>query len=1044
MSRSEAQGWPPPALQDGGGPIIPPPPTTGTRNSNSAGQKRRNLSLANITIPSAFTNLSILKRKPLPANSPVLAQQRSLSLDSPTLPYPPRQQNLLTPIASPGQAQFVVRDLDNNPHGNSPLIPLSGPIPTSIYSPTASVSIAAPSSSTPNPPPVAPHHIISSAPVASLSSRHDQYSKRHSAKLSLSSILEANDKRQSSIHRRSSTMTTFASRQSGLHLRVETPGHNEMNSWDLSGQMPTTPKSPARKLSNFFGFKTTRSPNADSPSTHFSDSMPVSPLPSDEYGPGARLASPAALDIAKANMIAQGSWIIPQTPSLTLPVSSAHMAELEQELQEISAELANSIKREMELEDEVERMKAEPHAPITETNRRTSDYYSDSGAGSVRYPFGENDGKLEQLERLRRQAEQDKAQLKLDMSQRLQDALRQRREIEERAQTLHEHLQTQTKGQVDNDRVRELEASLVDFQRRLGEERQFRENFQDLVAGMRDEIEQYRLERDNLRDEVVPQMRARIDGLESDASQSEKLTYDHTRMQQELQALKDENQTLVNARRMQMEMQQQQLRFGAISEEGLSPMSPNVGSSLSRSKSFANKTGRTSRSNSASGPDLLRGGSVKEKTYESREALTQKVKDIETQRDALHKALKSMLDRHTYNERRHAKKLRQLEMERDKFMSLTPRRTAFHSEIKHLKDEVSTLRRRGDDALDQKWRCEKGLGGLKMDLDRAQEETSSLRSLLQERDIFIPDRPGSQGTDADSSGSLDKAYGELRTTQALSIARIKEMEAGDGSFNVEANRTLELLKQSISDAESERDRAQSQAEDYRQQAQTLRKSELEHLGKQQNLAAELYASAQRMDELASQVQVQLQSNSHLRQRLAEAIERGERDQKSSKAQISQMQRKLRELEDKLMAAQQHSEETVNRHETEVREMTEAHNAQLQRATTGALTPLRTDSLSLFAARSPRLDNTSSGFGISIAEATKTNQLEKRVQELEKALTDADKEMGEVVSRMNIAQMEVAELQSERDEATQRSRKLQAEMVKEREKVQLLMTMGAGA
>ena len=108
------------------------------------------------------------------------------------------------------------------------------------------------------------------------------------------------------------------------------------------------------------------------------------------------------------------------------------MAELERELQEISAELANSIKREMEPEDEVEKLRSDPPLPAVETSRRTSDYYSDSGAGSVRYPLGDNDGKIEQLERLRRTAEQEKAHLKLDMSQRLQDALRQRREMEEK------------------------------------------------------------------------------------------------------------------------------------------------------------------------------------------------------------------------------------------------------------------------------------------------------------------------------------------------------------------------------------------------------------------------------------------------------------------------------------------------------------------------------------------------------------------------------------------------------------------------------------
>lgn len=57
--------------------------------------------------------------------------------------------------------------------------------------------------------------------------------------------------------------------------------------------------------------------------------------------------------------------------------------------------------------------------------------------------------------------------------------------------------------------------------------------------------------------------------------------------------------------------------------------------------------------------------------------------------------------------------------------------------------------------------------------------------------------------------------------------------------------------------------------------------------------------------------------------------------------------------------------------------------------------------------------TTSGPAMTMAEATKTELLEKRVEELEKALRDADREMEEVVGRMNIAQIEVAELQFEK-------------------------------
>lgn len=76
--------------------------------------------------------------------------------------------------------------------------------------------------------------------------------------------------------------------------------------------------------------------------------------------------------------------------------------------------------------------------------------------------------------------------------------------------------------------------------------------------------------------------------------------------------------------------------------------------------------------------------------------------------------------------------------------------------------------------------------------------------------------------------------------------------------------------------------------------------------------------------------------------------------------------------------------------------------------------------------------------MTMAEATKTELLEKRVEELERALRDADREMEEVVGRMNFAQIEVADLQFERDEAMRQTRRLQADILAEREKVKTLM------
>ena len=64
-------------------------------------------------------------------------------------------------------------------------------------------------------------------------------------------------------------------------------------------------------------------------------------------------------------------------------------------------------------------------------------------------------------------------------------------------------------------------------------------------------------------------------------------------------------------------------------------------------------------------------------------------------------------------------------------------------------------------------------------------------------------------------------------------------------------------------------------------------------------------------------------------------------------------------------------------------------------------------------RSPRLDQTSSGPGVALQDALKTEYLEGKVGQLEKALAEAELEMGEVVGRMNTAQISTAELEGER-------------------------------
>jgi chromosome segregation ATPase len=588
-------------------------------------------------------------------------------------------------------------------------------------------------------------------------------------------------------------------------------------------------------------------------------------------------------------------------------------------------------------------------------------------------------------------------------------------------------------------RVKELEANLENLRRKLSEERQIKENFEDLLDAVKGQIAEHRNERDNLRDEIVPQLRARVEGLETEAAEFQRLTYENTRMQQELQSLKNENNTLVQARRTQTEMQLQGSRINSISEEG-QLMKPGPG--LSR----ANSTARSSLTGGKGG--LTRSNSLKER--ESRESLADRVKDIEAQRDALHRALKNLLERQEFQNRENEKRIKALEYERDQALSGSPRRMGYDREVTNLREEINHLRKRADEALEQKWQCEKGLSGLKMDLDRAEQETSSLRVLLSEHDILVPNAPTEtrknpeiQLNGISTSDALERAYNELQTTHARSLTRIRELEAqGGGKFNPDADEKVKQLQESMAAAEAERDQARREADDHRMQAKSFQTATDAHVKVEKTLADQLRNSAARVEELASQVRLQLASNNSLREKLAEAISRGEREQKSSASKITEMQRRLKNMEDQLVTAQQHTEESVALHEEEVRDLKDSHNTQLQRMKSGvkisAANQTKNSLSPLFMGRSPKLDQTTSGESMSMTDITRTEELESRVKDLEKALGVADKEMEEVVGRMNKAQIEVMELQSARDEAMRATRRLHGAIGQEKARVQVLM------
>jgi hypothetical protein len=398
----------------------------------------------------------------------------------------------------------------------------------------------------------------------------------------------------------------------------------------------TKPKSPSGGgFTSFFGWNSRPQNGPESPATAFSEhSSPESP----RYKQPTSKSKPNGLDIPAANSL--GSYFnVPGTPLLSSsPQMNAHVEELERELREVSSELAASIQREMELEDEVERWKAASESVMPD-NRRTSDYYSDSGTSSIRFPISDPEAKLEEVEMQRRKAEQERASLKVRMAERLQEELRRRRDLEEQVQQLEDQVTDKSRAgsMVETPKVKELSMSLEDAKRRLAEERQVKENFEDLLTALRDELEKHRNEADNLRDEVVPQLRARLEVLEGDAADTEKLVYETTRMQQEIQQLRTENESLVK-QRLQQQQAPQPAQFQSIAEEGdIGPL-PNLRVGLTRSNSLA-RSGLNSKRSS-----LSRSNSVKDRSGDispvGAPTVTNPMKELEEQRDALHKALK--------------------------------------------------------------------------------------------------------------------------------------------------------------------------------------------------------------------------------------------------------------------------------------------------------------------------------------------------------------------------------------------------------------------
>ncbi|KND89512.1 hypothetical protein TOPH_05925 [Tolypocladium ophioglossoides CBS 100239] len=781
------------------------------------------------------------------------------------------------------------------------------------------------------------------------------------------------------------------------------------------------PKSPsqASPLASLFGWGNQSPSVTDFSSIPSPLSPPRNGSTNDALHANRSLSENPKANAAKANPINYCESYL-STPPPSLALSSIQVEEMEEELKAISSELAASIRREMDLEDLVDRLQEQasnPQAP----GKRTSDYFSDSGYSSAK--LSEYDQSREEIERIQRRSEQEKASIRLELSNKLQDERSKRKALDQQIKELSEKASQMDLAQMNNmdanDRVKELENTCEDLRRRLSEERQSKNNFEDVLSALKGELQDACNERDNLRDEVVPQLRARVEGLESEAASYTNLTYESTKMQQQLQSLQKENTSLRN-----------------------SSGGPPEGFALSRSNSVAASSFRP-RGPPPALRGLSRSESVKNVQVESREQLAERLKDVEAQRDALHSALKNLLERQEFQNRENQKKIRILENERQRLLSNSPQKTGFEKDISSLRTEINVLRRRAEDALEQKWQVEKGLVGLKMDLDRAEEEIASLRALLKEKDILIPPSMARSSSSSGSpsvpitSESLERAYRELQDAYTESLERIKKLEpgSGTGASNDKTQLALQRLEQSLSAAVSERDAARQQSNGLRSQLDGLAAIESKSVEREKALADELNDSAQRVEQLAAQVRTQLSTNTELRHRLSDTVVRGDAERKANSERISGLQERLHALEEQLVASQTASEDRVGRHEEEISRLREAHNEQLRRINSGA-------GVGMTAPKSPLLKPGASKMFARSSQAIPVKSFEDELQiktlraqvtELETALADAENEIQQVVAKMSTAQIDVMNLQEEREAAVRETRRLQKILVDEQSK-----------
>ena len=223
--------------------------------------------------------------------------------------------------------------------------------------------------------------------------------------------------------------------QTATTFETTTPGSAVPSATQLNKPLPKSP-GPSSPLAGLFGWGkgNTSTRTLDSPSVTDFSSVPsplLSPAVHGAVNGTSQSTAPTSTYNDKGTNDLNNPLGINEFSILSNPPGSSvtphQVEEMEDELKAIGSELAGSIRRELDLEDLVDRLQEQISHQVP--NKRSSDYFSDSGYSSAKASEFENS--RDEIERIQRRSEQEKAQLRLELTNKLQDERDKRRELDQ-------------------------------------------------------------------------------------------------------------------------------------------------------------------------------------------------------------------------------------------------------------------------------------------------------------------------------------------------------------------------------------------------------------------------------------------------------------------------------------------------------------------------------------------------------------------------------------------------------------------------------------